>query len=112
MTAPDSPNTLPGDGGVGPGTPLPTGDYLYDPDDWEYSYSRADVKEYLEEGPFWDDPRAIVKLDQFRVIEPTFAMRVPTSFDDDSEVEEYEIRFFDSEEAARAALAKATRGAS
>lgn len=80
---------------------LATADYIYDPDDWEVTYNWADRSEALEHA---DLATGDVKRFATLIQGPDkFAARVVVSRDDDGNIDETEIKWFDTEAEAKAA---------
>ncbi|HZT90363.1 MAG TPA: hypothetical protein VFA12_20650 [Stellaceae bacterium] len=77
-------------------------DYIYDPDDWEITYNATD--RYML---FDDHQLRFGEIKQFATLikgAPVWAACVVIGLDDEGEPEESEIRWFNSEEEARAAV--------
>lgn len=83
-------------------------DFCYDPAEWEFTcdWDERDQVHSHGEGLSYSDPMLVFTL----VRGPRkWVANVPTSFEDDGSPDEHEVRWFDSEEEARAAIsAKAT----
>ena len=78
---------------------LASPDHIYDPEEWEFTFPYQ-VRNDLAEDVCDDVKRYSTLINGPDV----FAAKVPTEFTDDGDVIQEELRWFDSEEAARAAL--------
>ncbi len=74
-------------------------DYIYDPDNWEYTMDYADRGD-IAEGIDVGEVREFATLEKGPA---KFAAHVVVSRDDDGDPDETEIRWFDTEAGARAA---------
>lgn len=86
-----------------------TPDYVYDPDDWEATYCWDDRHVLIENCGIDTRIRAgeIVRFGTLRKGPDKWAANIVLTRDEDGEPDEIEVRWFDSAEEARAALAKA-----
>lgn len=81
-------------------------DYLYDPDDWEYTInwdSRVDITEDCK------DLRHVGDVKKFNTLiegPPKFAAKVAVTRDEAGDPDEIEIQWFDTEAEARAACGR------
>jgi hypothetical protein len=75
-------------------------DHIYNPDDWECTYDYEDRYLLVEDEP---DPGEYRRFATLLKGPDVYAARVITKRDEAGDVEETEVRWFDSEAEARAA---------
>ena len=81
-------------------------DYAYYPEEWEFTCDASDLSS-LDEFAVQDKPRGtIVEMATLIRGPKKYAAKVPITFDEDGELDEEEIKWFDTREEAEAALAK------
>jgi hypothetical protein len=80
--------------------------YFYNPEDWECTYT-ADQTDLLDEMVEDGAPGASCKVGTLIEGPTLFAMRIPTSFDEEGDAEDWETRLFASDADAEAAYAAA-----
>lgn len=78
-------------------------DFVYDPDNWECTYDWSDRSLLIEDDPRLRRARDIQRFETLVKGPPKYAAQVPTEFGEDGEVYDWEIRWFESEDAARRA---------
>lgn len=80
-------------------------DYLYDPENWEVTWEWSDRSEALD-----DADLSIGEIKRFNTLiqgPPKFAAHVALTRDDAGDPDDHEIQWFDTEDEAKAAIAKA-----
>lgn len=82
--------------------------HCYDPEDWEYTFAWEDRDEVHGHGENLTRGKPMLVFTLLRGPRKWVA-EVPVTFDEDGDWDETEFRWFDSEEEARAALAKEPR---
>ncbi len=87
-----------------------TPDYVYDPDDWEATYCWADRDQLIDNIEVHNRTGEIVRLSTLVRGPDKWVTNVVISFDEDGSPDETEVRWFDTEEDARAALCRANGG--
>jgi hypothetical protein len=75
-------------------------DFVFDPDEWEYTCEWGDRSMLTDEIPLG----GVMRLSTLIKGPDKFAAHIPVSWDDEGDPDETEVQWFDSEEAARAAL--------
>ena len=78
-------------------------DYIYDPDDWEWTAAWGDRVTLTEECKGLQRPRDVKRFATLIDGPSKFAAIVPLTFTDDGEPDETEVRWFDTEAEARTA---------
>lgn len=78
-------------------------DYIYDPDDWEYTSAWEDRADLAEDAKELRCPGDIKRYETLIKGPDKFAAQVPTDIGEDGDVHEWELRWFDSEDEARKA---------
>lgn len=78
-------------------------DYIYDPDDWEYTCAWDERSAITEDVKELRRPGDIKRYETLIKGPDKFAALVPIDVDEDGEAHEWETRWFDSEADARKA---------
>ncbi len=77
--------------------------YIYDPDEWEYTYNWADRGDLAEVCRGLRHARDVKRFGTLIKGPPKFAALVPITSDEEGEPNRTELRWFDTEAEARAA---------
>lgn len=77
--------------------------HVYRKDDWEVTYEADDVNILTEDMEVGE----VMEIGRLQELPSEFAACVPTALDDEGNPEDWEVQYFPTLDAARAALSKA-----
>lgn len=80
-------------------------DHIFNVNDWETTFGSDSIYELAEAADItWENSAKIATVGRLRALSSVYAVNVPVEYDDDGDVSEWEVKVFETREAAEAAF--------